>query len=226
MTWRPFHVLDLDSLDLVRPRSVGVEHAALSVMRPCTFEDKLTELGLNRVQIAAVVGNIVGRRAQPGSELVTQAWLQQRSALGELIGCGCDYEAMDQNRLYRASDALYKHLEVLQDYLFAQAQSIFGFGEAVHPVRPDQHLRRGHSRGRARLASVAMAHQERFARAAQHHPVEIAKDATGLLASAITHRRRLVLVADVGHRHLDSVHAGPCRQARVRAAMLCASTWK
>ena len=71
MTWRPFHVLDLDSLDLVRPRSVGVEHAALSVMRQCAFEDKLTELGLNRVQIAAVVGNIVGRRAQPGSELVT-----------------------------------------------------------------------------------------------------------------------------------------------------------
>ena len=161
MTWRPFHVLDLDSLDLVRPRSVGVEHAALSVMRPCAFEDKLTELGLNRVQIAAVVGNILGRRAQPGSELVTQAWLQQRSALGE-----------------------------------------------------------------ARWASVAMAHQERFARAAQHHPVEIAKDATGLLASAITHHRRLVLVADVGHRQLDSVHAGPCRQARVRAAMLCASTWK
>ena len=124
-----YQEVDLDSLDLVRPRSVGVEHAALSAMRQCGLEDKLRELGLNRVQIAAAVGNIIGRMAHPGSELATHAWLQQRSALGELLGY--EFEAMDLNRLYRASDALYKHREVLQDHLFAQAQSIFGFGQTV-----------------------------------------------------------------------------------------------
>ena len=124
-----YQEVDLDSLDLVRPRSVGVEHAGLSAMRQCAFEDKLAELGLNRPQIAAAVGNIIGRMAHPGSELATHAWLQQRSALGELIGF--DFEAMDLNRLYRASDALYKHREALQDHLFAQAQSIFGFGETI-----------------------------------------------------------------------------------------------
>ena len=124
-----YQEVDLDSLDLVRARSVGVEHAALSVMRQCGLEDKLGELGLNRAQIAAAVGNITGRMAHPGSELATHAWLQQRSALGELIGF--DFEAMDLNRLYRASDALYKHREALQDHLFAQAQSIFGFGETI-----------------------------------------------------------------------------------------------
>lgn len=124
-----YQEVDLDSLDLVRPRSVGVEHAALSVMRQCGFEDKLAELGLNRVQIAAAVGNIIGRMAHPGSELATHAWLRQRSALGELIGF--DFEAMDLNRLYRASDALCKHRQALQDHLFGQAQSIFGFGETI-----------------------------------------------------------------------------------------------
>ncbi|MBW8831642.1 MAG: hypothetical protein JF606_19920, partial [Burkholderiales bacterium] len=124
-----YQEVDLDSLEMVRPRSVGVEHAALSVMRQCGFEDKLAELGMNRPQIAAAVGNIIGRMAHPGSELATHAWLQQRSALGELIGY--DFEAMDLNRLYRASDALYKHREALQDHLFAQAQSIFGFGETI-----------------------------------------------------------------------------------------------
>jgi transposase len=38
---------------------------------------------------------------------------------------------MDLNRLYRASDALYKHREALQDHLFAQAQSILGFGQTI-----------------------------------------------------------------------------------------------
>mgnify|MGYP006373720593 FL=1 len=124
-----YQEVDLDSLDLVRPRSVGVEHAALSVMRQCGLEDKLAELGLNRPQIAAAVGNIIARMAHPGSELATHAWLQQRSGLSDLIGF--DFETMDLNRLYRASDALYKRREALQDHLFAQAQSIFGFGQTI-----------------------------------------------------------------------------------------------
>ncbi len=124
-----FQEVDLDSIELVRPRSVGVEHAALSVMRECGFEDKLSALGLNRPQIAAAVGNVIGRMAHPGSELATHDWLRQRSGLGELIDF--DFEAMDLNRLYRASDALHSHRQALQDHLFAQAQSIFGFAQTV-----------------------------------------------------------------------------------------------
>jgi hypothetical protein len=93
-----YQEVDLDSLELVRPRSVGVEHAALSAMRQSGLEDKLGELGMNRPQIAAAVGNIIARMAHPGSELATHAWLQQRSGLGELIGF--DFEAMDLQRLY------------------------------------------------------------------------------------------------------------------------------
>ena len=124
-----FQEVDLNSIEMVRARSVGVEHAALSAMRQCGFEDKLAELGLNRPQIAAAVGNIIGRMAHPGSELATHAWLQKRSALGELIDF--DFEAMDLNRLYRASDALYKHRDALQDHLFGAAKSLFGFTDTV-----------------------------------------------------------------------------------------------
>ena len=67
--------------------------------------------------------------AHPGSELATHDWLRQRSGLGELIDF--DFEAMDLNRLYRASDALHSHRQALQDHLFAQAQSIFGFAQTV-----------------------------------------------------------------------------------------------
>ena len=124
-----YQEVDLDSLEMVRPRSVGVEHAALSVMRQCGLEDKLAELGLNRPQIAVAVGNIIGRMAHPGSELATHAWLQQHSGLGELIDF--NFAALDLNRLYRSADLLYKHREALQDHLFAQAQSRFGFGDTI-----------------------------------------------------------------------------------------------
>jgi transposase len=49
--------------------------------------------------------------------------------LGDLIGF--DFESMDLNRLYRASDMLYKHRDALQDHLFAQAQSLFGFSPTI-----------------------------------------------------------------------------------------------
>lgn len=124
-----FQEVDIDSIELVRPRSVGVEHAALSAIRASGLQDKLTELGLNRPQIAAAVGNIIGRMAHPGSELCTHAWLQRRSALGELIDF--DFESMDLNRLYRSSDALYKHRDALQEHLFGAAKSAFGFIESV-----------------------------------------------------------------------------------------------
>ena len=124
-----YQEIDLDSLELVDPRSVGVEHAALSAMRQCALEDKLTELGLNRAQIAAAVGNIVARMAQPCSELATHAWLKDTSALGELIDY--DFEKIDLNRLYRACDALYKHREALQDHLFGRARSMFGLGQTI-----------------------------------------------------------------------------------------------
>ena len=124
-----YQEVDLDSLELVDPRSVGVEHAALSAMRQCGLQDKLSELGLNRPQIAAAIGNIVARMAQPCSELATHAWLKDTSALGELIDF--DFEAMDLNRLYRASDALYKHREALQEHLFGQACALFGLGQTI-----------------------------------------------------------------------------------------------
>lgn len=124
-----YQEVDLDSLELVDPRSVGVEHAALSAMRLCGLEDKLKQLGLNRPQIAAALGNIVARMAQPSSELATHAWLKDTSALGELIDF--DFESMDLNRLYRASDALYKHRDALQEHLFGQARSMFGLGQTI-----------------------------------------------------------------------------------------------
>jgi Transposase DDE domain len=121
--------VDLSTLELMRPRRVGVEHAALTALRQLGFEHKLAELGFNKPQIAASVGNVVGRIAAPASELATYDWLRQRTALGELIGY--DYEAMGLQQLYRGSDALLKHRDALETHLFGTAQSLFGFTETI-----------------------------------------------------------------------------------------------
>ena len=80
-----FQEVDVDSLQQTQPRSVGVEHVALHALEQLGFVDKLTELGINGVMRACILGNLIGRMAQPASELATWDWLQNQSALGELL---------------------------------------------------------------------------------------------------------------------------------------------
>lgn len=124
-----FQEVDLATLELVRPRSVGVEHAALSALAELGVPEKLAELGLNRPQIATAVGNIIGRIVAPASERATHDWLQHRSALGELNGY--DYEGMDLQQLYRSADNLLKHRDALEAHIFGAAQQLFSFKETI-----------------------------------------------------------------------------------------------
>ena len=124
-----FAEVDLATLEQVRPRTVGVEQVALAAVRQLGFDEKLRALGFNRPQIAAALGNVIARMAAPASELATHAWLQQSSALGELIGY--DYEGMQLQRLYRSADHLLKHRDALEAHLFGAAQALFGLAETI-----------------------------------------------------------------------------------------------
>ena len=124
-----YEEVDVDSLDLIRPRSVGVEHLALHAAAQVGLEDILCSVGFNRHQLAAALGNIIGRMAFPASEAATHRWLQQRSALGELIDY--DFEGMTDKRLYEASDMLWKHRNVLEDKLYDAEKSLFSFEETI-----------------------------------------------------------------------------------------------
>ena len=117
------HTVDVNSIESVRPRSVGVEHAALWAMQQLDFADLLKQLGLNGPQRGAIVGSVIARMAKPGSERATHAWLQHRSALGELTGV--DFESMSAMQLYRASDRLMAHRAQIESQLFEQALSLF-----------------------------------------------------------------------------------------------------
>ena len=83
---RDVQPLDVDSLELVRPRSVGVEHVALWAMDQLGLRTWLQELGIGASLRAAAIGSIIARMARPGSERAARRWLGERSALGELLG--------------------------------------------------------------------------------------------------------------------------------------------
>ncbi len=126
---RSFIEVDAESLEVLHPRSVGVEHAGLSVMRELGFIEHLQALGFNRAQCAAAIGNVIGRMAAPGSELATWGWLKHESALGDLLDF--DFEGMSLMRLYRASDLLLHHQGRIEAFVFERVRSLFALESTV-----------------------------------------------------------------------------------------------
>ena len=63
-----YREVDLDTIEMSRPRSVGGEHVTLEALRSLELDKKLGELGFNGPQTAAAIGTIIGRACAPGSE--------------------------------------------------------------------------------------------------------------------------------------------------------------
>ena len=121
--------VEVDSVELMRPRSVGVEQVGCWALEQLGVGDLLEALGLNGPMRAAAMGAMVGRLARPGSERATWGWLSRRSGLGELLDF--DYETLSLMQMYRASDALMKHRQVIERHLFTRAMGLFDLEPTV-----------------------------------------------------------------------------------------------
>ena len=121
--------VDVASLQLTRPRSVGVEAAGLAAMNWLGVDRILAHLNFNKVQRDAVAALLIGRMAAPGSERATGRWLREQSALGDLLGV--DFEAMPAMRLYRTSDLLVRHRDKIEDALFTRIKDLFALPVTV-----------------------------------------------------------------------------------------------
>ena len=119
-----YQEVDIDSLEMSRPRTVGVENAGLKVMEEVDFEGILRGLKFNGRQIAIVKGLVIGRMASPGSERHTYDWLCSVSGLGELLDV--DFMDISPMSLYRASDMLTGKKDEIEHKLFERVQGLFG----------------------------------------------------------------------------------------------------
>ncbi len=124
-----FQELDVNSLALIKPRSVGAEHASLEALKELGLPEILDGAGFNGRQKSAALGNIIARMCEPRSELATHYWLQNKSALGELLEF--DFQALPLMGLYRASDLLLKHKALIEEHLFENAKSLFGLTPTI-----------------------------------------------------------------------------------------------
>ena len=110
-----YHTVDINHIEAVQARSIGVETLAWHAVMQLQLDQKLAALGFNKIDSAAALGSIIGRMVSPGSELQTHDWLQSRTGLGELLGH--DYGSTSLTRLYKISDKLLQHQSALEAFL-------------------------------------------------------------------------------------------------------------
>ena len=126
---KEMHTVDAASLDLVRPRTVGVEQVGLWAMAQAGFLPLLAELQLSGPIRSAIIGSIIARMAAPGSEAAAWRYLTERSALGELLDV--DFEGMCSQTLYRASDALWRKKQVIEQRLAQRIRDLFALPRTI-----------------------------------------------------------------------------------------------
>jgi len=124
-----FEEIDVNSLQQIKPRTVGAEHVALEALKELHIPQILQDVGFNGRQRAEALGNIVGRMCAPRSELATAEWLKETSALGELLTH--DFTPMPLMQLYRASDRLLKNKDIIEEKIFERVQEIFSFTPTI-----------------------------------------------------------------------------------------------
>lgn len=124
-----FVEVDVHSLQLVQPRSVGVEQVGLHALAQLELDPFLASLGINTITRSMILAQVVARMAAPGSELATWGWLNDTSALGELLDISL--AEMSIMRLYRASDVLMKHQPAIEAHLFDRVQGLFALDATI-----------------------------------------------------------------------------------------------
>jgi len=124
-----FVSIDINSIEKSEPRSVGAEHLMLQMANQLELPRKLRELGLSKTDASIALGSIIARAVFPESERSTYSWLCSNSGLGELIDF--DFNNSSLNKLYRISDKLLSHKNVLEIHLEDIEQKFHGFKSTI-----------------------------------------------------------------------------------------------
>jgi len=121
--------IDVNSVGNEEARTIGAEHVIYHTIKELEIDRKLKELGLSGLQLAASLGVIAGRMIVPGSERATHYWLQNLSALDELMDV--DFSGLSLDRVYKVSDHLLKHKDALEKHLRRTEQQLFDLDEKI-----------------------------------------------------------------------------------------------
>ena len=124
-----YHTVDVDTMDHHDVRSVGAEHVVYETMKKLGLPGLFDTLGFTRPARDAAIGVIAAKLINPSSERAAHRWLQNQSAMDDLLDA--DFMTLSQDRVYRAADMLLSNKETIEGHLRAQESNLFDLTERI-----------------------------------------------------------------------------------------------
>lgn len=124
-----YQTVDLNSIEHENMRTAGLEHICLETFRQLELDTKLLELGFTKRQVELTAAMIIGRLAGKISELSTYQWIQNASALDELLET--TFERLSLKSVYSIGDLLHKKKEAIEDHLKEKEANLFSLKNTI-----------------------------------------------------------------------------------------------
>jgi transposase len=121
--------VDIDTVDHHTVRSVGAEHVIYETMKTLGLPDLFASLGFTAPALNTAIGVIAARLIAPSSERATHIWLQNASAVDDLLNT--DFTALSQDRVYKVSDMLLQNKQNIEGHLRSREVSLFDLTEKI-----------------------------------------------------------------------------------------------
>jgi Transposase len=121
--------MELSSLKNLRSRRVGAEHVCLSALRKLRLDSFLLSHHWSREQVDTALMQIAARAIYPYSELKTVSYLQENSALCELLNISP--ETITKDVLYQSARRLYDFHRELETWLHNRVRTLFHMEDKI-----------------------------------------------------------------------------------------------
>jgi len=123
-----YETVDINSVSTSDSRTIGIEHVVTSSIQEYDLDKVLKKLRFTEPQIDYAKMLIAGRLAHPASERETVRWINENSAICELLKT--DLKVYD-NALHRTSCLLMENHKAIEQRLLEKAREIFNLKETV-----------------------------------------------------------------------------------------------
>jgi len=124
-----YETVDLNSVEHINCRTVGLEHICLETIQKLQLDQKLKEFGFTQKEVTTAIGSIIGRLVSARSERAMHFWLQNNTALDELIGA--DFSKLSLGQCYQISDKLLNKKDEIEKHLAFIEKDIFNLDNAI-----------------------------------------------------------------------------------------------
>jgi hypothetical protein len=121
--------IDIDSINQSKNRSIGLEYVALEAIKELFLDKILSDLSFSAKEVGISIALIVGKLLGNKSERSIHYFLQNTSALDELLGT--NFNKLSLSSLYRVQNKLYVKRELIEEKLYKKEKDLFNFEETI-----------------------------------------------------------------------------------------------